>query len=105
MYITNTVVKKYTKLSQFVTNTFVRKHNKMSKLVSGGFKVALARHLFSAFFKKVLCIKKDLRRSGATKYGALYYAFAKTRRVVYDRRSSTVRGGFVFNIKNYARSA
>ena len=34
MYITNTVVKKYTKLSQFVTNTFVRKHNKMSKLVT-----------------------------------------------------------------------
>ena len=45
------------------------------------------------------------RRSGATKYDALYYAFTKTHHVVYDRRSSTVRGGFVFNIKNYARSA
>ena len=85
-------------MNNYVTSGLVHNRTNVNKQ-------KLSRHLMSAFFKKVLCIKKDLRRSGATKYGALYYAFAKTPPVVYDRRSSTVRGGFVFNIKNYARSA
>ncbi len=62
--------------------------------------------LFSALFLRRSYVLRRIY-AGAERLSMAHSIMHSQKRppVVYDRRSSTVRGGFVFNIKNYARSA